>query len=73
MHVFHFILSSILQFLFTTFWRPGYVISVAVLDKVLWSGLLGAVIQLTYVFEHDVVIALTSDIREAGLSAVERK
>ena len=45
----------------------------AVLDKILWSSLLGPVIQLTYVFEHDVVIALTSVIREAGLSAVERK
>ena len=66
------ILSKFYNF-FTTFWSPGYVISVAVLDKVFWSSLLGPVVQLTYVFEHDVVIALTSDIREACLSAVERK
>ena len=59
--------------IFTTFWSPGYVISVGVLDKVLWSSLLGPVIQFTYVFEHDVVIALTSDISEACLSAVKRK
>ena len=57
----------------TSLWGLSDVVSVAVLDKVLWSGLLGPVIQLTYIFEHEVVIALTSDIREACLSAVERK
>ena len=58
---------------FTSVWNNGYVISVTVLDKVLWSRLLGPVIQLTYVVEHDVVVALTSDVRDASLSAVERK
>jgi len=57
----------------TSLWGLSDVVSVAVLDKILWSSLLGPVIQLTYVFEHDVVIALTSDIREACLPAVERK
>ena len=64
------ILSNLSSFL-TTFWSPGYVISVPVLDEVLWSSLLGPVIQLTYVLEHDVVIALTSDIRDACVSAVK--
>ena len=62
----------IFRILFTTFWSLGYVISVAVLDKVFWSGLLGPVIQFAYRFKHDVVITLTSDIRETCLSAVER-
>ena len=44
-----------------------------ILDKVLWPGLLSPVIQLAYVFEHDVVITLTSDVRVACLSAVLRK
>jgi len=59
--------------MFTSVWSNGYVISVTVLDKVIWSGLLGPVIQLTYVVEYDVVVALTSDVRDASLSAVERK
>ena len=48
-----------------------HVISVLVPDKVLWSGFLGSVIQLTYVFKYDIVIALTSDFRIARLSAVK--
>ena len=56
----------------TSFGGLRHIISVDVLDKVLWPGLLCPVIQLTYVFEHDVVITLTSDVRVARVSAVER-
>ena len=63
-------LSNLSLFFFTSFWSPGYVISVLVLDKVFWPGLLGPVIQFAYVFEHDVVIALTPVVRDACLSAV---
>ena len=45
-------------------------ISFLVLDKVLWPGLLGPVIQLTYVVEYDIAKALTSDVRIARLAAL---
>ena len=38
----------------------------------LWPGLLSPVIQLAYFNEHDDVVALTSDVGEASLSARER-
>ena len=55
----------------TSFGGLHHVIPVLVSDKVLWSGLLGPVIQLTYVFEYDIVITLTSEVRIARLSAVK--
>ena len=58
------------QFCYTSFLSFLHVISVAVLDKVLWPGLLSPVIQLTYVFEYDVVVTLTSDVRVTRMSAV---
>ena len=55
----------------TSVWGFCDVISVITLDKIVWSGLFGSGIQLTYVLEHDVVIALASDIRVTGLFTVE--
>ena len=55
----------------TSVWGFCDVISVTTLDKIVWPGLFGSGIQLTYVLEHDVVIALASDIRVTGLFTVE--
>ena len=55
----------------TSVWGFCYVISVTTLDKIFWPGLFGSGIQLTYVLEHDVVIALASDIRVTGLFTVK--
>ena len=55
----------------TSFGSLHHVISVFVPDKVLWPGLLCPVIQLTYVFKYDIVIALASDVRIARLTAVK--
>ena len=57
----------------TSVWGFLEVASVTVLDKIVWSGLFGSGIQLTYVLGNDVVIALTSDIRVTGLFTVERR
>ena len=55
----------------TSVWGFCDVISVTTLDKIVWPGLFGSGIQLTYVLEHDVVIALASDIRVTGLFTVK--
>ena len=55
----------------TSVWGFCDIISVTTLDKIVWPGLFGSGIQLTYVLEHDVVIALASDVRVTGLFAVE--
>ena len=55
----------------TSVWGFCYVISVTTLDKIVWPGLFGSGIQLTYVLEHDVVIALASDVRVTGPFTVE--
>ena len=57
----------------TSVWGFLEVVSVTTLDKIVWCGLFGSGIQLTYVLGHDVVIALTSDIRVTGLLTVERR
>ena len=55
----------------TSVWGFLEVVSVTTLDKIVWSGLFGSGIQLTYVLEHDVVIALASDVRVTGLFTVK--
>ena len=55
----------------TSVWGFCDVISVTTLDEIVWPGLFGSGIQLTYVLEHDVVIALACDVRVTGLFTVE--
>ena len=54
----------------TSVWGFLEVVSVTILDKIVWSRFFGSGIQLTYVLGHDVVIALTSDIIVTGLLTV---
>ena len=54
----------------TSVWGFLEVVSVTILDKIVWSGFFGSGIQLTYVLGHDIVIALASDIRVTGVLTV---
>lgn len=73
------ILLSVISILFSKIGENStsgavlHVIFFNIVDEVFRCGILGSVVHLTYAIGHDVVKALTSDVRSACLYTVDRE